>query len=166
MAGFKDVVRHQLQSGSRIIDKFTSGLTDDEYFVPAIRGGGHTAWLLGHVACSEDWAASLALNGTRRIPQTVIDLFKGSAPCSPDREKFPNRRAIDDLFKQTRQATLAALEAFDERKILDPSPDAAPKDYFPTMGSIWALIGTHQFWHIGQIADCRRAMNKGSALGM
>jgi len=27
-------------------------------------------------------------------------------------------------------------------------------------------MGTHQFWHLGQLADCRRLMNKPSVLGM
>lgn len=160
MLGLKDVIIEQLQSGQLLIEKLTEDLSDAEYFVPPIEGANHVGWILGHMACSEDWASSL-ITGTRlRIPQSVHEVFKGGSKCIPDASKYPSRKEMDELFYNNRADTVEVLKTFDDDKWGDPSPEDVPRDFFPTLGSLWGMVGTHQFWHIGQITVCRAAMKK------
>jgi hypothetical protein len=156
----KDIILNQLQSGNYLIEKFTADLSDAEYFKPPIAGANHAAWVLGHIACSEDSMVS-PLTGTKlRLPDATHALFKGGSKCLPDASNYPSRKQIDELFRNTRAHTIEALKTFDVAKFDRPGPDNLPKDLFPTVGSVWALQGTHQFWHIGQLSGCRVAMNK------
>ena len=69
MASAKEVVLQQLQSGQYFYEKFTADLSDSEYFKPPAEGANHAAWLLGHVACSEDSLVAQITGGTKRLPE-------------------------------------------------------------------------------------------------
>ena len=75
----------------------------------------------------------------------VIDGFRGD---------------VDKMLHEARERTVAALKDFDDAKWGDPAPEGYPKEVFSTIGSIWGVIGTHQFWHIGELTVCRKALNK------
>ncbi len=160
MSSAKDVVLGQLQSGDFLIEKFTADLSDTEYFAPPTEGANHAGWILGHIATSEDWAVSKIVGCEKRILESLHDRFRGGAPCVPDASKYPSRKEIDELFRNTRAATIEALQTSDEGTWDDPSPEGLPRELFPTIGSAWGMQGTHQFWHIGQLAVCRTALKK------
>ncbi|MFQ5495991.1 MAG: DinB family protein [Phycisphaerae bacterium] len=160
MASAKSVILGQLQTGEYLMEKFTADLTDDEYFTKPLEGANHTAWILLHLACSEDWAVSKIQGTGPRIEASMHELVKGGSPCQADRSGYPARRKIDELFRDTRAATVEAIKMFDEARWDDPAPDDYPKDFFPTIGSLWGMQATHQFWHIGQLCVCRAAMKK------
>jgi len=160
MASAKEVVLQQLRMGQYFHEKFTADLSDAEYFKPPAEGANHAAWLLGHVACSEDSIVSEITGAPKRIPEATHELFNRGSTCVPDPRKYPSRRQIDELFRNSRANTIEALTKYDDRKWEEPSPEGWDKSMFPTMGAMWALQGTHQFWHIGQLAVCRQAMKK------
>ncbi len=64
------------------------------------------------------------------------------------------------MFGLARTNTLEAIEAADVATWTNPSPDDYPKEFFPTIGAVWGMMATHQFWHIGQITTCRTIMKK------
>jgi len=94
------------------------------------------------------------------MPQATQDLFKGGSVSVADPSRYPSRVEIDELFRSGRTYAIKALEAFDEARWDDPSPGDAPAQFFPTLGSLWGMAGTHQFWHIGHLTVCRTAMKK------
>ena len=165
MSYVKGVVLGQLQSGQAAIEMLTKDLSDREYFRVPIKGANHIGWVLGHVACTEDWAMAAVTGSSQRIPQTTHGLFKSGSTCVAHASRYPTRTQIDELFKTARARTAEALMNFELTKWDDPSPDAVPKAFFPTMGSVWAKQVTHQFWHIGQMAVCRVAMQKPRVFG-
>lgn len=165
MATPKDVIVQQLHSGQYLIDKLTADLSDAEYFRPPIPGGNHTAWIIGHIACSEDSIIAAITGSPSRLPEATHKLFKGGAPCTADAGTFPPRKQIDEMFRNSRAHTLEAVKAFNMSLWDNPSPEGWTKDVFPTLGSMWALQGTHQYWHIGQLTVCRKAMGKKQVLG-
>ena len=118
------------------------------------------AWLLGHVACSEDSLVAQITGGGKRIPDATHELFKGGSACVANASKYPSRTQIDELFRNSRANTMETLTKYDDRKWGDPPPPGWDKSLFPTIGAIWALQGTHQFWHLGQLVVCRQAMKK------
>jgi len=160
MPKLKDIVIEQLNSGQYLFNKFTADLTDAEYFKIPVPGANHAAWIVGHVATSEDSLTAAATGKPKRVPENLQKLFKGGSPCNPEASKYPSRKEIDELFRTSRAQTVEALKAFDESTWGDPAPQGYPKELFPTLGSIWGLQGTHQFWHIGQLTVCRAALKK------
>ena len=164
MAGPRDVVFGQLQFGQLLIEKFTADFSDEEYFTPSAAGANHAGWILGHVAYAEDWAVAMAMGSPRRLPETMAGQFGQGSGCVPDPSRYPSRPELDDLFRSTRAHTREALEAFDESRWDDPSPQDVPQDFFPTLGALWSLTGFHQFWHIGQLTTCRAVLGKKQVL--
>lgn len=164
MSTAKDIILNQLQSGNYLIEKFTADLSDAEYFEPPVAGSNHAAWILGHIACSEDWMVSQLTEAKPRIAEATHALFKGGSKCLPDASKYPTRKQVDELFRNTRAHTIEALKIFDAATFDRPGLESLPKELFPTIGSAWALQGTHQFWHIGQLSVCRAALKKPAVL--
>ena len=166
MTNRKDVVLEQLRLGEYLIEKFTADLSDPEYFMVPAEGANHAGWILGHIAVSEDAITSAATGSPKRLPEPTHELFKGGTECRPDASKYPTRSKIDELFRNARVHTVEALKGFDEGRWDDPSPDEYSEEIFPTLGSLWAVQGTHQYWHIGQLTVCRTALKKGRVLAM
>ena len=164
MTKAKEVILQQLRSGQDLYEKFTADLADREYFVSPAEGCNHTAWLVGHVACSEDSLVSQITGGAKRIPDATHELFKAGSKCVGDASKYPSRVQIDKLFHDSRMNTMGALTRYDDRRWDEPSPEGWDKSVFPTMGAMWGLQGTHQFWHLGQLTVCRQVMRKKNVL--
>ena len=164
MAGLKDVLKQQFQMGANLVEMFSSDLSDEEYLFQPTEGGCHLTWILGHLADTQDWAVSQLTGQLRRMSEAWIELFKGGATVFGDASRYPSRAQVEGLFRDTQAATLAALDAFDEARWDDPAPQGVPRDYFPTVGSVWSLLATHTFWHIGQLTVNRRMLGKPAKL--
>ena len=160
MAGPKDVILGQFQFGQMLLEKFTGDLSDAEYFQIPLPGANHVGWLMGHIACTEDWAAGLIAGNKPQIPEATHERFNGNSTCVADATLYPSRTEIDEMFRNSRAKAIETLKAFDDSRWDEPAPEGAPKDLFPTLGAIWNLQGTHQFWHIGHITVCRVALGK------
>lgn len=160
MATPRDVILGQLATGQYLLDKFTSDLSDQEYFVVPTEGANHAAWIVGHIAVSEDSMSAAVAGGKKRLGEDLYKLFQGGTACVQDASKYPSRKAIDELFKNARAHCIEALKAFDVNRWDEKMPDSFSAQLFPTRGSYWNLIGTHHFWHIGQLTVCRVALRK------
>lgn len=164
MVGAKEVVLQQLQTGQKLIEVLTADLSDEEYFRPAAPETNHVGWIMGHLATSEDSLVSMTTGKPKRIDEAKHTLFGGSSVCIADASKYPPRAELDELFRNSRANTMEALQLFDVTEWESPSPEGLPKEFFPTLGAVWGMQATHQFWHIGQITTCRKVMNKKPAL--
>lgn len=160
----KDVIADQLQRSGFLLSTFTGDLADAEYFQPAVPGSNHAGWVVGHLACSEDWGRWLLTGSPKRIDDATHALFKGGSVCVPDASKYPSRKSLDALFAESRARLVEALGVFDVNRWNESTPEHGPKKQFPTLGAVWSLMGFHPYWHIGQITTCRKALNKKAML--
>jgi hypothetical protein len=160
MGSAKELILGQLGAGQYLIDQFVADLSDQEFFKPPVPGANHAGWILGHVAVSEDSLGAAATGSPKRIAEDLQTLFSGTSECHPGPGKYPPRNEIVELFRNTRAHIVEALKGFDDARWDKPAPEGYPKELFPTLGSIWGLQGTHQFWHIGQLCVCRQALKK------
>jgi len=166
MADPREVVLQQLKTGQMLMEKLTADLTDAEYFVPAVGGTNHVGWILGHLGQTEDWMIYMMTGAPRNVSEDHQKLFGGASECIADAAVYPSRKTLDEMFRDNRARAREALQNFDISHWDDPAPEGdLPKEFFPNLGSIWGMMGAHQFWHIGQITTCRKAMNKKRVLG-
>jgi hypothetical protein len=163
MVGPKDVVVGQMQTSQFLFEKLTSDLTDAEFFKAPMPGANHAGWIVGHIACSEDWVTSLLTGSKMQIPEDTHAMFKSGSVCHPDAARYPARRKLDELFRDSRAHALEAIKTFDAARWNDPNPKGN-NGPFPTLGSLCALLGFHPFWHIGQLTVCRVFMGKPKVL--
>ena len=160
----KDVLLYQFQIGQMLFEQFTGDFSDGEYFQSPVEGANHAGWIVGHIAVSEDSMSAGILDSPKRLPESIQEMFRGESTCFPDASKYPARKELDEMFLNTRANVLESLKTFDESRWNDPSPEDWTKEVFPTLGSIWGMMGVHQFWHIGQLTVCRKALKKKNVL--
>lgn len=125
---------------------------------PTPKGGGHTLWVLGHLAYIE----ALVVRGFMLAEPNPIadweDLFDG-ADTSGDLRQYP---PFDDVLSKCREMrtwTLAVLDRLSEED-LDKVSANAPKGYDDTFGTYrlcLQFVADHWYMHRGQLADARRA---------
>ena len=103
MISAKDIILGQLKCGQYLIETFTADLTDAEYYKPPVAGGnqrGVDPWPprlhrgLGRVG--------LQRKVRNHISQVTRAIFKPGNPCLPDASKYPTRKEMDELFKNSR----------------------------------------------------------------
>jgi len=160
MATAKEVLFNQFQMGQMLIEQFTADLSQEEFFKIPAEGANHPAWILGHIATSEDSMANDVIGKPKRLPESIHELFKMGTTSQSDASKYPTRDELIDMFKNSRANAVEALSTFDDAKWNDPSPEGWNKEFFPTISSVWSMMGIHQFWHIGQLTVCRAALKK------
>ncbi len=165
MSNLKNLLLGQLETGAFLFDKFTSDLSDEEYFKLPVPNTNHVAWNVGHIAVSEDSEVAAITGGTMKLSDDLRKIFSQSSECAGEPSMYPSRRDIDEMYNNVRANTTEQLKMFDEKKWDDASPEDWPTDMFPTLGSMWSILPTHQFWHIGQITVCRQSLGKSRVLG-
>ena len=161
----KDVILYQLATSEYLFNQMTADLSDEEYFKVPLPGTNHPAWLLGHVAVSGDRMSAATCGKETQTDQATQELFVAGSTCHEDPSKYPPRAQIDAMFRDCQANVVELLKAFPNGKWDDPSPEGWNKDLFPTLGTIWTLIGSHPFWHVGHLTVCRAALGKKGVLG-
>ena len=161
----KDVLRNQLASGDNLIEMFSQDFSDEEYLYQLPNGGQTTLWIIGHLAVSEDWMLSKISRGEVKISPEMHEKFQGGTAPTGNAEDNPSIDEVKQLFKEQRERTLAALDESDTDTWENESPEDV-RQFFPTIGGLWSLMATHEFWHFGQLSVIRRNLEKPSALGM
>jgi len=165
MASAKNVVLQQLGSSDFVLMQMLTDLSDEEYFKPPVKNGNHAAWIVGHIAVSEDSMTADLTGRPKRIDEATHALFKSGSTCHADASKYPPRKRLDELYRHSRAHAVEALKMYDESKWDSPAPGGYPTELFPTRGSVWGLMANHPFWHIGQLAVCREVLGKKRVLG-
>jgi len=166
MASAKDVLLGQFGVSEMLFGKMTSDLSDEDYFKIPLPGTNHVAWLVGHVAVSEDRMVAAVCGTEPNTDEATASRFVAGSTCLADAASYPARSQIDAMFRDARANVVEKLKAFDDVTWDHPSPEGWDKNFFPTLGTIWLMMGTHPFWHIGHITVCRTALGKGGVLGM
>lgn len=152
------------------LDKFSlscfEDMRDAPLTQPTSEGGNHPHWLLGHLALAEGGIRGM-VTGEPNPDEDLKDLFgQGTEPKS-DGAGYP---AYDDLlerYKVTRAQTFDLLEKLSDEE-LDQPPKACPsemQEWFPTVADALMLVGLHQEFHMGQLADARRAAGRKPLFG-
>lgn len=157
----KDLVLNQLESSKWLYDKFVEDFTDeDARFMP--KGGNHLNWILAHLAVSEDSITAKLAGKPMQLSEALHKTYAGGTTCRAD-DGMTRAEALK-LYNESHRRTCAFIKSFDESRLGDKSPEGMPP-LFPTVGAVLGLLGTHPFWHFGQLTVIRNLLGKPRLLG-
>lgn len=125
---------------------------------PTVNGGGHTLWVLGHLAYIEGLVVCGFMLGTPNPLADWEDIFDGD-DITGDPGKFPPFDLVLAKCREARESTLAILDSLSEDD-LDQVSAKFPKGYEETFGTYrlcLQYVADHWYMHRGQLADARRA---------
>lgn len=152
----KDLVLNQLQSSKWLYDTFIADFSDEEArFMP--KNCNHLNWILAHLAVSEDSIISKLSGRPQQLAESLHKDYAGGSTCRAD--DGMTLAEARKLYDESNRRTAEYVKSFDDSRYGDKAPEGMPP-LFPTAGSVLGLLGTHPFWHFGQLTVIRNLLGK------
>ena len=153
-----DLIRDNLAKSRDLVLMRVEEMRPHALVAPTPNGGGHTLWVLGHLAYIETLVVHTFMRGEPNPLVAWEQVFDGE-DVSADARDFP---PFDDVLakcREVRASTIALLATLTEAD-LDKPGAKTPKGFEDTFGT-WRLClqhpADHWYMHRGQLADARRA---------
>lgn len=153
-----ELIRANLrQSRDRVLARI-GDMREHGMVFPTPRGGGHTLWVLGHLAYIESMVVHRIMQGQKNPLAAWEDVFDGD-DVSGEAGRYPS---FDDALarcRAARESTIAFIDMLQEDDLDRPGANV-PAGFEDTFGT-WRLClqyaADHWYMHRGQLADARRA---------
>lgn len=151
----KDLIKANLALSDNVVSSYVGDLTDAELAETPAPGMNPIAWQIGHLIAGERMMVEMVNPGASpALPHEYDALFGGKG--APEGAAYPTKDALLATWKTQREATLAAIDAFEDAKLDEPSGVS----YAPTKGLLFNMLGGHAMMHVGQWVVVRRKHNK------
>lgn len=152
-----DLIRANLkQSRDRVLARIDD-MREHCMVFPTPRGGGHTLWVLGHLAYIESLVVHRIMQGQENPLADWEQTFDGD-DVSGDVSHFPPFDDVLETCRAVRAATMALAASLAEDDLDRPGANV-PAGFEDTFGT-WRLclqyVADHWYMHRGQLADARR----------
>ncbi|MEK6237965.1 MAG: DinB family protein [Planctomycetales bacterium] len=156
----KDAIRSNANLSVSVLKSYIGDLEDADLLRRPTEGCNHIAWQLGHLISSEIHLLEQTAPGKgAALPDGFADAHSKEASGNDGPDGFLKKDEYVELFDKVREATLAALEAYPEADLDNPSPEEM-RGFCPTMGDMFSLIASHPMMHAGQFVIVRRQLGK------
>ena len=156
----KDAIRAAMDLSSMVYKGYLSDLDDSEIMRRPGPGCNHLAWQCGHLIASEAALLdSICPGKAAALPEGFSEAHSKENAGSDDAGNFLTKTQYLELMDKVRAATLAALDGIPDADLDKPSPENL-REFCPTVGHTFMLIGTHPMMHAGQAVPVRRQLNK------
>lgn len=138
------------------------GIPDDKLTFQPSPTDNHALWVMGHLAGTEAWIASLLNIPGVAVPEPIMKAFgmnskpgpQGNPPAADVRKAFNDSHAA--VMRWFREAPDSALTTDLKEKTGGFATD--PIDAM-------LKLSWHEGWHMGQVAGVRKALGLPSVLG-
>lgn len=154
-----ELLESQLRTGLWTITEAAKGLTEHEFYQRLPHGGESADWIFGHLATNEDWFLSILTGSPLELDQALRDVYQADFPPPSQPVKLVGATRMIEIFRKQRSRVIQALRSADPTSWGAPAPDPMPA-IFKTVGDVWGVLGTHQYWHIGQLMSIRTMLCK------
>ncbi|MFQ5591995.1 MAG: DinB family protein [Phycisphaerae bacterium] len=155
----KDVIKNTIAISHDILTTYLSDLSDADLMVRPVPAANHIAWQLGHLVLSEHQMVTDLGYTMPALPDGFAESYTKETSRSDDSAKFAGKDEYLTLVEQQRSATLSALDALPESDLDKPSPESM-REFAPTMGAAFNIIGIHEAMHAAQFVPVRRKLGK------
>ncbi|HYV51010.1 MAG TPA: DinB family protein [Dongiaceae bacterium] len=153
-----DLIRDNLMKSRDRVLAHVEDMRDHSTVFPTPKGGGHTLWVLGHLAYIEDLVIRKFMFGEDNPLAKWEETFDGT-DVRDDLNMYPGFDEVLAKCREMRASTLAVLDSLSEAD-LDRTSANVPKGYEDTFGTYrlcLQYVADHWYMHRGQLADARRA---------
>lgn len=117
----------------------------------------HPVWVLGHIASTDVWIASLFGAPGVTVPESYGKLFGQGAKPTANLSDYPPVAEVRGHFDRTREALLAFVGKMTDAQLT--APLAEKTGNFATDGLDALLkVSWHEGWHFGQVATLRKSL--------
>jgi hypothetical protein len=153
-----DLIRDNLKKSMDRVLARVDEMREHCVVFPTPKGGGHTLWVLGHLAYIEALVIRQFMLAEPNPLAEWEDLFDGSDTAG-DAGQYPPFDQVLAKCREMRESTITVLDSLSEDD-LDSVSANAPKGHEETFGTYRLCLqyaADHWYMHRGQLADARRA---------
>ncbi len=154
-----DVIKNTIEMCHEVLTTYLSDLGDADLLVRAVPEANHIAWQLGHLITSEHQMLTEAGYKMPEPPADFAESYSKEASKSNDPAKFHRKEQYLAWMSEQRAATLAALDASSASDLDKPTPESM-REYAPTVGVAFNVVGIHEMMHAAQFVAVRRKLGK------
>ncbi len=154
-----DVIKNTIAMCHEVLTAYVGDLSDAELLVRSVPQANHIAWQLGHLVASEQDMLTKAGFEMPKLPDGFVESHTPETSKSDTAAKFRKKDEYLRLMEQQRAATLAALDALPDASLDKPAPESM-REYAPTIGAVFNMIGLHEMMHAAQFVPVRRKLGK------
>ena len=153
-----DLIRDNLKKSRERVLGHVEDMREHCVVFPSPRGGGHTLWVLGHLAYIEDLVVRKFMLGDENPLADWEEIFDG-ADTTGDKDLYPPFDRVLAQCREVRESNLTLLASLSETD-LDKASAFIPMGFEDTFGTYRLCLqyaADHWYMHRGQLADARRA---------
>lgn len=153
-----DLIRDNLTKSAERVLARVEEMRDHCTVFPTPNGGGHTLWVLGHLAYIEGLIIHGFMLGETNPLAEWEEPFDG-ADTSGDASNYPPFDEVLAKCREMRASTLTLLDSLTEEDLDRVSANTPEgfEDMFGTYRLCLQIVADHWYMHRGQLADARRA---------
>ncbi len=155
----KDLLHYNVTLTHNITKAYLGDISDEEMMVRAVPGSNHLAWQLGHLVASERSLLEAIGAEVPDLPEGFAEKHGSTNTGSDDPSEFLTKSEYFKLMEQMHKAADAAIDKTDEAGLDAPTPEKL-RSFFPNVGSVLLMSGSHEMMHAGQMATIRRKLGK------
>jgi hypothetical protein len=156
----KDVMNHAYGMSENILNAYLGDLNDADLLLRPVEGQNHIAWQLGHLISSERMFVEGVQPGScPPLPDGFDENHNKDASTSDDSKKFLTKQKYLELFQAQRAATKKVLDSLSDADLDKPGPERI-RQFCPTVGATFGLLGEHVLMHVGQFVSVRKKLKK------
>jgi len=156
----KDAIKHAYELSHMVMGGYISDFSDADLLNRPGEGCNHVAWQLGHLISSECNLLNMVAPGAAaELPEGFAEKHNKESCASDDPANFCSKAEYLELWGKVKAATYSALDSMSDEDLDKAGPEEM-KDFCPTVGSMFLLIGTHPMMHAGQLVPIRRKLEK------
>lgn len=139
-----------------LLNGLAKDLEGDGLFKTPCSGGNHAAWIMGHIAVSEDFFRSTMGGAPSQFPLSWGTMFGINSECVPDAKKYPPKAELLDALGKSRAAFVGWASGLDEAGLRRELPENL-RQFGPDVAAMIAKMAFHEGFHTGQFSVARRA---------
>lgn len=144
--------------------KFASGFADSQVTAQPSPTSNHLLWSLGHLAISNAWFASLIDGAPVGVSDEWDKLFGMKSKPVTDAAAYPPFAEVLSAYHKSAERIEDAARSRTDADMLKPCATDSGGFCSDKLDSV-AKAAWHEGWHLGQIAELRKALGLPSAMG-
>lgn len=142
---------------SGVTAKYAAPFTQANATAQPTPTSNHALWNLGHLAISNMWMASLIDGKPTGISDDQERLFGMQSVPTPDASAYPPFEDVKALYTRSGERLRAALRALKPADVF-ASCEGEPQTFCTDKLDAVFKAAWHEAWHLGQIAELRKAL--------
>ena len=153
----RDAVKASWDMSHMVVNMYLQDLTDEEMMHRPHAQCNHIKWQFGHlIAADNQLLESVCPGKMPALPEGFTAKYTKETSASDDPSAFDSKSELMRLSEEQSAGAEATLRSMSDEDFDKPSPEQM-REYAPTVGAIFALVGSHWMMHAGQWAVIRHS---------